>query len=419
MKSKTPEMKMNSQDWGWVAINIGMGIGAGIVFLPIQAGIVGLWTFLLAIIVAYPALYQFQRLFINTLVESKQSTDYTATISEYLGTKWGTGLGLIYFVMLVIWLFVYSETVTNDSASYIHTAGLTEGLLSSNVFYGLFVVTLLVFFAFVSKTLLFNLSKFLVIVILSSLIVLSVIIIPYWDIDNIKEIISVRKMLLQAVITLPFAMTSILFLQSLSPMVIYVRSEHQDIAIARLKAMQIMNWSFGVLGAIVFFFAFSCTMSITSQEAYMALAANTSFLAIMVKNVPGAIVPAMGVIIDICAVVTSFFAVLLGMHEACVGLYMNLAAKDKPRENINMKRLSAGVIAFIILLGWGATVVDFPILYFTSICSPIFAVIGCFIPVVLIYRVDSLARYRGLQAWMVVVTGALLVISPFLALIDK
>ena len=169
----------------------------------------------------------------------------------------------------------------------------------------------------------------------------------------------------------------------------------------------------------VFFFAFSCTMSITSQEAYMALAANTSFLAIMVKNVPGAIVPAMGVIIDICAVVTSFFAVLLGMHEACVGLYTNLAAKDKPRENINMKRLSAGVIAFIILLGWGATVVDFPILYFTSICSPIFAVIGCFIPVVLIYRVDSLARYRGLQAWMVVVTGALLVISPFLALIDK
>jgi len=321
--------------------------------------------------------------------------------------------------MLVIWLFVYSETVTNDSASYIHTAGMTEGLLSTNVFYGLFVVTLLVFLAFVSKTLLFNISKLLVIVTLSSLVVLSVIIIPYWDVDNIKEIISVRKMILQAVITLPFAMTSILFLQSLSPMVIYVRSEHQDIAIARRKTVQIMNWSFGILGTIVFFFAFSCTMSITSQEAYMALAANTSFLAIMVKNVPGAIVPAMGVIIDICAVVTSFFAVLLGMHEACVGLYMNLAAKDKPRENINMKRLSAGVIAFIILLGWGATVVDFPILYFTSICSPIFAVIGCFIPVVLIYRVDSLARYRGLQAWMVVVTGALLVISPFLALIDK
>ncbi len=419
MKSKTSAMKMNSQDWGWVAVNIGMGIGAGIVFLPIQAGIVGLWTFLLAIIIAYPALYQFQRLFINTLVESKQSTDYPTTISEYLGTKWGTGLGLIYFVMLVIWLFVYSETVTNDSASYMQTAGLTEGLLSTNVFYGLFVVMSLVFVAFASKTLLFNLSKVLVIVVLSSLVVLAVIIIPNWDINNIKGIISVQKMLLQTVITLPFAMTSILFLQSLSPMVIYVRSEHQDIAIARRKAVQIMNWSFGILGSVVFLFAFSCTLSITSQEAYKAFTANTSFLAIMVKEIPGTIIPALGVTIDICAVVTSFFAVLLGMHEACVGLYMNLVAKDKARENINMRRLSAGVIVFIILLGWGATVIDFPILYFTSICSPIFAVIGCFIPVILIYRVDNLAKYRGLQAWMVVGTGVLLVISPFLTLIDK
>jgi len=67
MNSQNPYLKMTSQDWGWVAVNIGMGIGAGIVFLPIQAGIVGLWTFLLAVLVAYPALYQFQRLFINTL----------------------------------------------------------------------------------------------------------------------------------------------------------------------------------------------------------------------------------------------------------------------------------------------------------------------------------------------------------------
>jgi len=65
MNAHSTHLKMNSQDWGWVAVNIGMGIGAGIVFLPIQAGIVGLWTFLLAVLVAYPALYQFQRLFIN------------------------------------------------------------------------------------------------------------------------------------------------------------------------------------------------------------------------------------------------------------------------------------------------------------------------------------------------------------------
>lgn len=418
MDSHNKQLEMTSQDWGWVAVNIGMGIGAGIVFLPIQAGIVGLWTFLLAVAVAYPALYQFQRLFINTLVEARQATDYPATISEYLGDRWGVGLGLLYFVMLLIWLFVYSETVTNDSASYLQTAGLTEGLLSANPFYGLAIVGFLVLVAFASQTLLLNLTKLLVVVILSSLTVLALMLIPHWDLDNIKEITSAGKLLTQTIITLPFAMTSILFLQSLSPLVIYARSQHDDIDIARRKADQIMNRSFAILAGVVFFFAFSCTISVSSEDAYRAFLANTSFLALMAKVIPGALIPAMGVVIDLCAVVTSFFGVLLGLHEACVGLYMKLVAGDKPGKAVNKARLSMGVLAFIVLLGWIATVVDFPILYFTSICSPIFAIIGCFIPVILIYKVDRFAKYRGPQAWMVAATGVLLVISPFLAFWD-
>jgi amino acid permease len=34
---------------------------------------------------------------------------------------WGILLGALYFVMLVIWMFVYSTAITNDSASYLHT----------------------------------------------------------------------------------------------------------------------------------------------------------------------------------------------------------------------------------------------------------------------------------------------------------
>ncbi len=412
-------MKLNSKDWGWVAVNIGMGIGAGIVFLPIQAGLVGLWTFLLAILIAYPALYQFQRLFINTLIESRQATDYPATISEYLGSKWGAVLGIIYFVMLLIWLCVYSETVTNDSASYIRAAGWTSGLLSENHLYALLLISFLVFIAFVSKTLLFNLSKILIVVILSSLVVLGTMMIPLWEVRNIQAIGSVSKLLTQTIVTLPFAMTSILFLQSLSPMVIFTRSEYDDIETARKKALSIMNWSFFILAGVVFFFAFSCTMSITHEEAYNAFKANTSFLAIMVSDFPGKLVPALGVIIDICAVTTSFFGVLLGLHEACVGLYIQLFAGNKPKESLNMGRISAGAVGLIILLGWTATIVNSPILYFTCVCSPIFAIIGCFIPVALIYKVDELAKYRGLQSWLVLLTGALLVVSPLLAWLDK
>ncbi|MGM0611758.1 MAG: hypothetical protein ACQES5_11855, partial [Thermodesulfobacteriota bacterium] len=47
----------------------------------------------------------------------------------------------------------------------------------------------------------------------------------------------------------------------------------------------------------------------------------------------------------------------------------------KPREAVNTTRLSIGVVAFIELLAWSATILDFPFLYFAGICSPIFVII--------------------------------------------
>ncbi len=56
-------IKFDSTDTGWVIMSIGMAIGAGIVFLPVQVGLMGLWVFLLSSVIGYPAMYLFQRLF--------------------------------------------------------------------------------------------------------------------------------------------------------------------------------------------------------------------------------------------------------------------------------------------------------------------------------------------------------------------
>lgn len=37
-------IKFDSTDTGWVIMSIGMAIGAGIVFLPVQVGLMGLFT---------------------------------------------------------------------------------------------------------------------------------------------------------------------------------------------------------------------------------------------------------------------------------------------------------------------------------------------------------------------------------------
>ncbi len=53
-------------------------------------------------------------------------------------------------------------------------------------------------------------------------------------------------------ITLPFTLTSILFIQTLSPMVISYRSREKSIEVARHKALRAMNIAFGILFVTVF-----------------------------------------------------------------------------------------------------------------------------------------------------------------------
>jgi len=55
------------------------------------------------------------------------------------------------------------------------------------------------------------------------------------------------------------------------------------------------------------------------------------------------------------------------------------------------------------------------VLSFTSICSPIFGLIGCLIPAWLVYKVPALHKYKGLSLKIIIITGLLLCISPLLA----
>ncbi|MGR5298786.1 hypothetical protein ACPV5U_25345 [Vibrio mediterranei] len=408
-------IKFDSVDIGWIVMSIGMAIGAGIVFLPVQVGVMGLWVFLLSSVIGYPAMYLFQKLFINTLAESKECTDYPGVITGYLGKNWGMALGALYFIMLVIWVLVYSLAVTNDSASYLHSFGVTETKLSDNVFYGLALICVLSFIGSKGEKLLFKLSGFMAVTVLSLVALMGVLLVARWDFNNIPAVGNIGPMIKDAIITLPFTLTSILFIQSLSPMVISYRSHEKSIEVARYKATRAMKIAFAVLFVIVFFFAVSFTFAISQDQAADAMNQNISALAIIAKYFPGSWATIAGIVINIFAVVTSFFGVFLAFKEACTGLAMNVILRKYDESQVDAKLISKLVTVFIILLAWGAIAINAPILSFTSICSPVFGLVGCLIPAYLVYQVPHLAKYKGMATNMIIVTGILLCISPFLA----
>ncbi|MDW1149971.1 amino acid permease [Mannheimia haemolytica] len=412
--------KFDSTDFGWIIMSIGMAIGAGIVFLPVQVGLMGMWFFLLSSIIGYPAMSLFQRLFINTLAESPECKDYPTVISGYLGKNWGIFLGVLYFIMLVIWMFVYSTAITNDSASYLLTFGITNTLLSDNPFYGLVLICILVALSSRGEKLLFKISTFMVLTKLFVVAALGLAMIGMWQLHNIGAMPPFGKLIKDAIITLPFTftLTSILFLQTLSPMVISYRAKEQSREVARYKALRAMNIAFAILFITVFFYAVSFTLAMGREEALKAYEQNVSALAIAAQFFPGSWATYVGVALNIFAVMTAFFGVYLGFREATQGIVMNLLLRKFPAEKINPNYVQKGIMLFSILLAWSAIVLNAPVLSFTSICSPIFGLVGCLIPAYLVYKVPALFKYKGLALNIIIITGILLCISPFLTFLE-
>ncbi len=407
--------KFDGTDAGWVIMSIGMAIGAGIVFLPVQVGLMGLWVFLLSSVIGYPAMYLFQRLFINTLAESPECKDYPSVITGYLGKNWGILLGALYFIMLVIWMFVYSTAITNDSASYFQTFGVTEGLLSDSPWYGLILICLLVAISSRGEKLLFKLSSFMVLTKLFIVAALGISMVGMWHLYNIGSLPPVGRLIKEAVITLPFTLTSILFIQTLSPMVISFRNQNVNREVARFKALRAMNIAFIILFCTVFFYAVSFTLAMGHDEAVKAYQQNISALAIAAKFFPGGWVTVVSVMLNIFAVMTAFFGVYLGFREATQGIVMNILQRMMPAERINETLVKYGIMVLAVLLAWGAIILNAPVLSFTSICSPIFGMVGCLIPAYLVYKVPMLHKYKGISLYLIIFTGMLLCVSPFLA----
>ena len=407
--------KFDGTDWGWIIMSIGMAIGAGIVFLPVKVGLVGLWVFLVSAIIAYPAMYLFQKLFINTLAESKECVDYPSVITGYLGKNWGFLLGVLYFIMLLIWVFVYSTAITNDSASYLHSFHITKTVLSHNLFYGLAIICILVAIASRAEKVLFKISTFMVMTKLIIIFALGVVMIGLWDIHNVGAFPDWGYLVKQTIVLLPFTLTSILFLQSLSPMVISFRAHNKNIEVARYKAIRAMNIAFVTLFLVVFFYAVSFNLALGHDQAVEAYQKNVSTLAIAAQNMDGTFVKVLSLVLNIFAVMTAFFGVFLGFKEACQGIAVNVLKRFMPEENINKKVLGFAILIFAVLVAWGAIVLNAPVLSFTSICSPIFGMIGCLIPAYLVIKVPALHKYRNASLVLIVFVGILLVISPFLA----
>lgn len=405
-------------DAGWVILCIGMAIGGGIIFLPVQIGLKGIWVFTLSVLIAYPALYMMQSLYLKTLSQSPECKDYSGVITFYLGKNWGFFLGVAYFIMLLKGMLTYSLAATFDSASYFQTFGITADKMSDKWWYGLVVLALLVSIAAQGEKLLFKVSGPMVLVKLAVVVVLGLVMIPHWDMRNISNLPPTGELLVGTVLTLPFTLFSILFVQILSPMNVAFRKVESDPQIATLRALRVSRIAYGILVCAVLFFAFSFTFSLSHEQATEAAQNNISAMAIVAKVIPGEIVRVMSVLLNIFAIVTAFFGIFLGFQEAMKGIVVNVLSRFVEDKSINETGVSIGVSVFIVILLWVWVLTHFPVLLLQQIGAPVYGIVSCIIPCYLVLRVPQLRKYYSWRVLFISATGVLLCLSPFFKLFE-
>lgn len=417
-KRQYNNIPLTAYDAGWILLCIGMAIGAGTVLVPVQIGLKGIWVFIVSFLIAYPATYMLQNLYMKTLSESDICEDYSNIITQYLGKNWGIALGIIYFVMLVHGMFIYSISVIYDSASYLKTFGVTEHLLSDSAVYKLIVFMALVFIASRGERLLFKISGPMVVVKVGIIVLLGLVMIPHWDLKNITAFPDIGVFSRDVLLTIPFAFFSAVFVQILNPMNIAYRKREEDKHLATYKAIRVHRISYIILISIIIFFSFSFTFSMSHEQAVEAFNLNISALAMAAKVIPGTLVHIMTTLLNIFAVLTAFFGIYLGFQEAVKGILLNIIQRFIPESRINYAALGIGVYVFIVLLLFLWVSLGFSVVIFFHIGSPLYGIVSCLIPCYLVYRVKKLHQFKGVQTWCVFLFGLLLVISPFLKVFE-
>ena len=111
--------KWNKFDLAWVLNLFGTAVGAGVLFLPINAGMGGFWPLLFMALIVGPMTYLAHRGLSRFVLSSKKpGSDITEVVEEHFGKTAGKLITLLYFFAIFPILLIYGVGITNTVISF-------------------------------------------------------------------------------------------------------------------------------------------------------------------------------------------------------------------------------------------------------------------------------------------------------------
>ncbi len=397
-------------DTGWTLGLFGTAIGAGILFLPINAGAGGLWPLLVVTVLIGPMTYLSHRALARFVCASpKQGEDITVVARDYFGQGAGRVITVLYFLAIYPIVLIYGVGLTNTVDSlWVNQLGLppVPRVLLSGV---LIAAMMLVMVA--GQRLMLAVTRWLVYPLILALLGVTVYLVPTWQLGDLAAVPSADELALSVWLIIPVMVFAFNHSPAISQFSLAMQREHG--AHAPAAASRVLRRTTVLLVVFTMAFVWSCVLSLGTTGLAEAREANLPVLSHLANVQGNPWIGYLGPAVAIVAIVSSFFGHYLGASEGAAGIVRSLlpARVPQPRE----RTLRRAIAVFVFLTTWAAAVLNPSILgLIESLAGPVIAVILYLMPMYAVRRIPALAPYRGQLSNVFVTVAGIVAISGIL-----
>jgi serine transporter len=401
---------VNNIDRGWIITCFGTAVGAGILFLPIQAGFSGIWSIIFLTAIIFPITYISHRGITRIVASCPKETDIVGAVENDLGSTAGFVVSILYFSSIVTICVGYATGLTNLINAFlvnqlwfvsIHRPLLTFIILS--------VMTL---FLLSNEKMMLVITSILTFPLILLLFGVSIYMIPHWNMSAFHSQFILKDFVKNTFLLLPILVFSMNFSPVCSVLGSFYRKKYGNNDEAIKRSDKVVKWNSIILLFFIMFFVFSLFFSITPNVlviakennldalSAIALATETSLEKYFVYILP---------MIAFLALSSSYFGHFTGTREGLSGIIVRLF-NCKGKVNPSKLKIISTFLLFILL--WILAVSNPSILTsISALSAPIIAMYAYLMPVIMMRKVPRLRIYRSKLAAFVFIMGILTMVG--------
>ncbi|AJC48772.1 serine permease [Allofrancisella guangzhouensis] len=406
-------------DVQWVFTLFGTAIGAGLLYLPIQAGDSGFWALVTVLVFAFPLTYYSHKNMANIVISSDDG-GITEVFTHNLGKLFGLICVILYFFAIFLNMPMYSIGLNSELGNFLLYYNITDSNLSQSIWFSFFILSILLVIVSLGINIILKFMQFIVLFLIILVVALSVYIIPYWNGKFITEssfnLVSYIKGVLMV---LPILILSMNHSPVISSLVIFYREniklKHED---EKAKVYKILKINSLILFLFVLLFVTSCLLSTTVSDLHRANINNLSIVTLIQEQHHSALLNILAPMIVFTAIISSFIGCYIGSKEALKYLFRYLF-KNICNIQIKDSLINILCIAIIFLVLWICTICNLSILHIIGILvAPTVAFLLYILPVIIIYKNIKCKEYRKvILDSLLVIIGSIIIFGYIIGLL--